>query len=416
MRNWIDLFEARIPEIVYVGTVDADRRSVEPLTQVMPSREAAERVFSNTWGTPHGAMLAFSFHPRLLVHIEYDGSGLTSDGIAELLQDRYPAVTGRNLLPFLERKGIDALRFDTPNGEDFIIINPAILSYEKTLPLEHHEMALSEAPIADISFIGDHKPASLRSDDIGIVTSPKAQMKMKRVLEKAPLPINLVFLNHTKGYEDEENIGNPMRKLKSGDHASGAMSVERFKEVYGYDLPADPTAVTAVFAFNEGTERRPFTPWMVAHRLAHLVEEADYSSGRGPVATVMMDLQRRWSEVGYENVGATSVQSFATNLGTTKAARDGEIVNFGEFIAECFAQFIVTGRIRLNKLTSKVNVQVMRDEDRLEPKWAAMIRANPEWEIPNPDVANDMLAKWASDTEKAFGNALEALKGKIVVM
>jgi hypothetical protein len=260
----------------------------------------------------------------------------------------------------------------------------------------------------------------MRADDIGIVTNQKAQVKIRRVLEKAPLPINLVFVNHPHAYSDPENIGDPDRSLVGGHmqnfkRASGTMSEEQFYATYGVALKNEPGSLTAVFAFNEGTDRMPLTPWLIAHRLCHLVEEA-YGSGKGGMAPIMVDLQNRWSQLGYDAVGTTSIQEFLCDIGTTKTCRDGTLVNIGEFVAECFAQYLITGRIKLNPVQKIMNARVLSDTRRLYPKLADMIEAKPETTIPDPDAVNVGLEKWRQAAEVTFMKELEGMKGRIVVM
>jgi hypothetical protein len=279
---------------------------------------------------------------------------------------------------------------------------------------------LFEMPVGTIDFYGEREPASFKADDIGIVTNPKAHMKIRRVLEKAPLPINLVFVNHTKQYADAENIGDPDRHFVGGHmqnahRASGEMSEAQFKATFGIDLKRDPSALTAVFAFNEGSDRRPLTPWIIAHRLCHLVEEWNGRDGGG-IVPVMIDLQKRWRDLGYDVVGVTDITWVLQDIGTTKASRDRQIVNIGEFVAECFAQYLVTGKIKLNRVTHEMESTIPTDVHRLTPKLAQMVAASPKITLPDPDAINVELQYWARSAEAAFLSALRSLQGKIVVM
>lgn len=287
----------------------------------------------------------------------------------------------------------------------------------KYINLIETALRTDEAPIGDISYMGGDAPASFRADDVGIMQSDKWKQKVRRVLEKAPILIHLAFVNHDKGYDDPENIGNPDRKLGDGvTKASGIMTPQEFERAYGHPIKADPSALTAVFTFNEGTERRPMTPWIIAHRLTHLIEEADYQNER-PFGVIMMGLQFGFMQLGYDVIGTNSVDNIVPLIGTTKAARDGALVNIGEFVAECFAQYLVQGRIILNPLEQSENpLKVMSDTRRLYPKLVDAMDENPSFVIPDPEAVNQWLAKWASSTEKAFGEILKNMVGKVVVM
>jgi hypothetical protein len=282
--------------------------------------------------------------------------------------------------------------------------------------------SLFEAPIGNIDYHGAMTPASLRADDIGIVNSLKWRVKVKRVLEKAPVMINLVFLNHERQYQGGwDEIGDPNRRLVAtrhmgqSDRASGIMATGEVERIYGVDIPADPHALTAVFAFNEGDERWPFTPWMIAHRLAHLVEEA-YGRRGGGLRPLLVDIQDKWRDLGYDVVKTASIEHLIQDIGTTKAARDGKLNNLGEFINECFAQYLVTGNIRLNPVTENMIAKASPNTRRLYPKLAKMIDDHPAAHIPNPDAVNTMLATWKETAKATFKSELDKLVGWVVVM
>lgn len=272
-----------------------------------------------------------------------------------------------------------------------------------------------EAPIGDISFMGGDAPASFQSDDIGIFKSDKWKQKVRRVLEKAPIMINLAFVNHTKGYADPDRIGDPNRTLGDGSKGSGVMSPEEFKSSYGFDIEADPNALTAVFAFNEGTERRPMTPWIIAHRLTHLIEESDYNNER-PFSLLLMGFQFGFSSLGYAVTGPNSADALVHHIGTTKAARDGELVSFGEFIAECFAQYLVQGRVILKPLQGTTHSKKLMADARQNVALVNDAIDNPSFEIPDPAAVNYWLSEWVKIAEKKFAEILNEMVGKIAVM
>lgn len=284
---------------------------------------------------------------------------------------------------------------------------------------------VTEAPISDIEFHGPTEPQSLRADDIGIVTSPKARVKIARVLEKAPIPIKLVFVNHDREYVGD--VANPNRfTVRPGEHhalrepASGMMSPDEIETALGVRIERDPHVFTAVLSFNEGDDRRPFTPWMIAHRLGHLIEERGRRIEGGLFNQQSQSLQEMWRNLDYEDKRLVDIQNILHEIGTFKSARDGTVRGPGEFVIECFAQFLISGRIKLRKLGPVVQERANALTRVKHPKLAAeldkAVAKGKTREIPNPARCNEVLDMWREQCEQDWHEELQRMVGKIVVM
>jgi len=205
------------------------------------------------------------------------------------------------------------------------------------------ELFLTEAPIGDIHTHGDFsKPGSLRQDDLSLAT-PKRQDKIKRVLQKAPVLIDLHFVNQPHHIDIRQHlVSNPL----------GFISVENLQSRYDINITPRRDAVNIVMMQNEGDDRVPLTPWIIAHRIAHIFEYSNHFELRDLLdeffktlentADAYPDQSKRFHRVPYTEIART--------FGTTRACREGLIKpnRVIEWLFDSFAQMCVTGTIRFN--------------------------------------------------------------------
>lgn len=280
-----------------------------------------------------------------------------------------------------------------------------------------------EEAVRDITFHGSTEPASLNSDDIGIVNSPKGRTKIIDAFQKAPIDIRLAFINHSRQFSDPDGVASPLRAFTGGymqnaDPASGHMTSGEIKRIFGVDIPDDPDALTAVFAFNEGDGRRPFTPWMVAHRLGHLINERGRSMDGGIFTASMRTLNQVWNDLDYDARHTVSLDHILHEIGTFKSARDGTVRSVGEFVLECFAQFLISGKVTFKQIGDSVQSRATPGTRQLYPKLADMLDAaeGRRDEIPNPVQVNEALSRWKKMMVQDWTEELHNLVGKIIVM
>jgi hypothetical protein len=219
---------------------------------------------------------------------------------------------------------------------------------------------LVEAPIEDINVYGDQQqPGSFRQEDLGIIASPKGQDKIKRVLFKIPVPVVLHFINDPtpiRGIEDVKQHlqANTPSFVASKPQRSGLMDPARLQRTYGVQVQQNPDAFNLVIIENEGVERYPLSPWIIAHRMYHAFQY---------IGENWHDVLREEGRVGYhfltwlqEEQGNVSSPQGATKellqaILPTKAGREGQLVTSAEFFPEIFALWCVTGKITLNPST-----------------------------------------------------------------
>lgn len=213
---------------------------------------------------------------------------------------------------------------------------------------------ITESPIGDIYTHGDFfKSGSIRQDDLSLATK-KRQDKIKRVLEKAPVLIDLHFVNLPEMIDIQKHVG---PTLYSQVNNIGFLSKEQIKQKYNVDIDIVPNAINLVYVQNEGTDRIPLTPWIIAHRLGHVFyypEETKFEIRDllDLFQKILTDVADLYSDEGVE----PRWEMLAPTFGTTRACREGMIreTRVAEWFYDCFAQMCVIGDIKFNKAPYKI--------------------------------------------------------------
>lgn len=236
---------------------------------------------------------------------------------------------------------------------------------------------ITEAPIADFGTYGNmDQEGSFRSQDLKAMTNPKWQTKLHRMFEKTEFPINLYLVNAPNDRTKPGQFGNPdtehssYRDLSGIDRWSGIKSKSEVEALTGRTfMPADyEQAITVVLIENEGDERIALTPWMVAHRIAHAfflthdrVKHYDLASLVSSVFPRFtryvegMHLRLSQNIDEYDDVlekykekyGMARFFAVCEFVGTTKGQK--KLASPGEFLVEAFAQYMIQGRVKLER-------------------------------------------------------------------
>lgn len=215
---------------------------------------------------------------------------------------------------------------------------------------------LFEAPIGNIYTHGDFsQPGSLRADDLSLASS-KRQEKIIRVLRKAPIAIDLHLVNLAAPVANRDGHFDISFYLKQYPERFGRyLTPEQMKDWW---VPITPRqdALNLVMIENEGDNRIPMTPWIIAHRLSHAFEYAEPLLFQKIWKLFLSTLEQVVDSYGLWRMnipGGSGSPHFALLVpifGTTRAAREGLIKpgRAGEWYHDCFAQMCVTGDIRFN--------------------------------------------------------------------
>ena len=222
---------------------------------------------------------------------------------------------------------------------------------------------INEAPIGDIQTHGDFtKPGSFRQDDLSLATQ-KRQDKIRRVLQKAPIMIDLHFVNLKYPVDVITHIGPEKDKL-------GFVTPAMLMHNWGIEIEPKIDALNLVYVQNEGNDRVPLTPWIIAHRLSHSFE---YVTGDlyfikrdlGNTFQQMLEkVEECYSPVSMSLSGVRGKgmawSTIANVFGTTRTSRekqykDGRAM---EWFHECFAQFCVIGDIKFNPAPAEIGPHI----------------------------------------------------------
>jgi hypothetical protein len=196
------------------------------------------------------------------------------------------------------------------------------------------EWIINEMPITRFDLVGDwDKDAPQRGysrQDVGILTNPKAVEKIHRKWSNTDYDFDFYFVRAKNAWKQRE---------------IGQVSREFAKEQFGIDVPTKDDKITIIFTNNIGTEKVPMTAWLIAHRMSHSLR-MQYEFNQYLTKQVERDFNQLIKDL---NVQITPLQ-LAYNLGTMKSCRERNLLNFGEFIHELFAQYIINGKVTFNKI------------------------------------------------------------------
>lgn len=222
---------------------------------------------------------------------------------------------------------------------------------------------LEEMPIQQFKTVGDWSKRSSFSSDIDrrLLTSPKAVEKIHRQWEKTPYDFDLFLVNSPKvnkqqfreqGEVDLDFIRNEVK-----------LTPEEFPD-------PNPNAITIIFTGNFGDERNMASGWILAHRVGHAFARGRNSSTREIWEVYTNRLERIFVDIlhdVYKIQVRTNTRPFlkmdvlklaAQQIGTMKSARDGNLRNWYEFGYELFAQYLLTGKIKLKPLESRLVTKI----------------------------------------------------------
>jgi hypothetical protein len=261
---------------------------------------------------------------------------------------------------------------------------------------------ITEAPLGDFKLGGDtENEGSFRPDDLRAMKNPKWLEKVRNAFSKTPYRINVFAYNgeggrvpfmtgHLTGIPGDK-FSRDVRNIRSNILTyAGITTSPQFIEWFGSEPPDDPNDITVVFLHNEGDNRIPLTPWMLAHRLGHAVfltgdtSSREYDPSMVPLLIRLNQIFQKFTlELGIDSFG----ENFTRVMGPyarSKAARTGNLNSVGEFGVELFAEYLILGEIKFR-------------------------------ESSDPRI-NNSLVYYAEKFNTSMTQFLDAVRGKIVVM
>lgn len=267
---------------------------------------------------------------------------------------------------------------------------------------------LKEAPLDTHQTIGDFSKGSsfTNKQDRALVTNPVSVQKVKDFFKNTNVTFDFYFVNTKEarnfmelGKVDEDFI---YTKLK--------ISPEQLK-----NGKINKDNVTVFFTNNKGEERVPLTAWVIAHRMGHVMRrESSWENTLEPwLEERLQKILSLYgvSKPGYEMKYVEDMRTYRTALrylcetiGTFKSARDKNLRAEFEFNYELFAQYISSGKIKLNPLPDVLLIRKINFGKKITRKLDDRQYAD--------SIIEDMYWNYPSYAE----NVLSSSRGKIFVM
>ena len=308
------------------------------------------------------------------------------------------------------------------------------------------ESILGEAPIEDYQLIGDfNKGHSFRhKTDRRLLANPRYIERIKSMFANTSVDFRMYFVNSKEaniGYAAKDNAaqGENRRQpfLEEGEVTMDWLEekmpegLEQIQQQGGFS----DDGINIIFTNNSGDERRPMTGWIIAHRTGHAIlrmgsghpSQYGMSSFFTHLSKILEDRLKyivqmygqRIPQYKYQdsqdswntrpprpNYNASTIRTLLAQIGTFKSARDNTIRTFGEFIFECFAQYLLFGQVKFNRAPRQMSVGYA---------WGRPQMSYPLGQVEQSE-ADGAIDYIASVFEEEFSRVLQMARGRIFVM
>lgn len=269
---------------------------------------------------------------------------------------------------------------------------------------------MNEAPIGEFDLVGDFSKGTSfkRKVDRDILTSPKGQVKIRKIWKNTPIDFDMFFINtkHAAKYDS------PVVE-------TGVVDLEFVRKYFGDEVAdkINPSSCTIIYTNNYGDEKVMMTGWILAHRLGHAIIRGDSELSK-EMNFFISEAERIWAQLldtvfgyqtpyrhDYSNIGRDEdiKRALFNSLGTMRSAREGKILRPNEFYYELFAQYLLKGKITFNDI----------------PNTLILKRVNSKLNASDPDIldmVNDDLEYYIEELENLLEGLIRKLPGKILVM
>ena len=279
-------------------------------------------------------------------------------------------------------------------------------------------------PIRKFELIGDWDTNhGFKNVDRALLRSPKGVAKIKDYFERTPFIFDVYLVNTSRA-------NNPKYR------GIGAVPPEYLARMglTGQNINPDPDAISIVYTNNYGADKYHFSAWIMAHRFGHAlaasvryspVPNYDFWPWKEYSDYVIENLLRRTAKeiwlpqpvyytpgyLGYRDEQSKLekiMRWLAMQLGTMRTARDRTLRTAFEFPYELLAQYLLTGRVKLNPITWRLQ-KSHYDWGRPSYLYAGMKNEKIE-------SFNSNLPSFEAEIEGLIENLLESAVGQIFVM
>ena len=247
-----------------------------------------------------------------------------------------------------------------------------------------NDKLISEMPLKTITSYEKTNTGSgsfARAGDWKLVNKDSSDNKLFTLLKDNPHNFAFWFVNGEK--PDYERVIGPV----TGKQLHTKLGPTIAKHIMD-ERQSDRSVIHAVFTHNEGAQLIAMTPWIVFHRLGHMLIEDGYTSKnetfkkifkltsdfiytyydtpelRAAGHDVRMAVDTKLRTSGVKN-GVSMIQhsahqtlfhSFWSNVGDWNSARSNKIAHFGEVIFEMFACYLYKGSVMVRDIPDSFTV------------------------------------------------------------
>jgi hypothetical protein len=276
---------------------------------------------------------------------------------------------------------------------------------------------ITEAPLTDYVPVDFDKKGQFKPVDKRLITHPTTISKAEKVFARIPYDVRLFFVNKP-GIRNERE--------------TGAQSPDKIREIMGQDadqvLAGSEDAITILYIGNYGVDKVMMTPWIMAHRFGHAITATNRSSYGGTnvpndawgeaeqhffrsINEILSEAYgiRRATDTGLRQSAvdwnvAREYNALFNAIGTQRSSRENRINRPYEFLYELFAQYLVTGSVKLNPLPRRIGYG--------RKAWGRTVN----YLILNREYPSNNTQRLANDMEILFDSVINSQVGKIFVM
>jgi hypothetical protein len=205
----------------------------------------------------------------------------------------------------------------------------------------------------------DGKSHGYDKPSVKMMQNPATVERIKKKWSKLPYDIDMYIIKGPKIHNYTE---------------LGRVSWEFVRDKLNLNINIDDDKITVIYTNNKGAEKVPLTPWTLAHRLGHAMARDNISrDSLNMYREVNKTIDKLLREVAkfYGRNSLMKRDSFNSyhsreipdeklkkalvyGLATFKSARDRKLRASFEFTNELIAQYVITGKVTLNKELPKM--------------------------------------------------------------
>jgi hypothetical protein len=214
---------------------------------------------------------------------------------------------------------------------------------------------------------GSNNPyQTMTKPDFNLLTSPTYEINLRKFFKNTDHVFNLYFINSvvkgrraltTRKNRNTQGIDFDEQLMPFHNFYDAHEDIMRFKTTTGKTVgqilknEAERDGINIVLLGNKSEAMLPLSPWIVAHRIGHILEKSEYAN------EIFIDYYSNHlnDEIAQVIDWEFGEADFWHIFGTFKAAREQNLRFAGEGLTELFAQYIYTGVVKLSRNFDKLD-------------------------------------------------------------